>query len=136
MHAWTTASWPTRTSDCVARPGFRGLAAHATPPLVKRRPPPAGGSTKTSPPDTSELEALYGLEPVLDVEARDPHAALDDFLDVHCPFCGETYGLSVDLSAGERSFIEDCTVCCRPILLQLELLPDGTAAGLRAKRTG
>lgn len=136
MPASITASSPIATNDRRGPGGFPGLAAHATPPLVKRRPPPADGTKKTSPPDTSELEALYGLEPVLDVEARDPHAALDDFLDVHCPFCGETYGLSVDLSAGERSFIEDCTVCCRPILLQLELLPDGTAAGLRAKRTG
>lgn len=84
----------------------------------------------------AEVDALYGLEPVIDVEARDREGALDDFLDVHCPFCGETYGLAVDLSAGERSFIEDCTVCCRPIALRLELNADGSAAGLRAKRTG
>jgi hypothetical protein len=97
---------------------------------------PRSARGKGPAPEADAVDALYGLEPVLDVGARDPHGALDDFLDVHCPFCGEVYGLAVDLSAGERSFIEDCTVCCRPILLHLELRSDGTARGLRARKTG
>jgi hypothetical protein len=109
-------------------------------PPAPRRPAVSAASTVSTEPAT--LEALYaryaleGLEPVLDVAERATHGALDDFLDVHCPFCGETYGLAVDLSGGERTFIEDCTVCCRPIELRLTLRADGSAAGLRAKRTG
>lgn len=94
------------------------------------------GARRGQPLADAEVDALYGLDPVLDVSVREARGALDDFLDVECPFCGETYGLTVDLSAGERAFIEDCTVCCRPIALRLELNPDGTAKGLRASRTG
>ena len=82
----------------------------------------------------ADIDAEYGLEPVLDVSA--PRGALDDFLEVHCPFCGETYGLAVERAAGSRSFIEDCTVCCRPLLLRLEVNEEGDGAVLRASRTG
>jgi predicted RNA-binding Zn-ribbon protein involved in translation (DUF1610 family) len=37
-----------------------------------------------------------------------------------CPACGEDNLVIADLSAGrEQEFVEDCTVCCRPILLQV-----------------
>lgn len=35
--------------------------------------------------------------------------------EVQCPYCGETITLTVDDSAGEQRYIEDCQVCCRPI---------------------
>lgn len=35
--------------------------------------------------------------------------------DVECPYCGESWSLSVDTSQGDYTTIEDCTVCCRPI---------------------
>ena len=39
-----------------------------------------------------------------------------------CQFCGEDNEVFVDESAGRRqSFTEDCTVCCRPNLITLEL---------------
>jgi hypothetical protein len=34
---------------------------------------------------------------------------------VQCPYCGETIELLIDASAGEQHYIEDCSVCCRPI---------------------
>lgn len=34
-----------------------------------------------------------------------------------CPHCGEPIDSFVDLGGGElQSYIEDCSVCCRPIL--------------------
>ena len=84
------------------------------------------------PADAAAIDALYGLEPVLELDARP--GALEAFLDVHCPYCGETYGLAVDLSVGERTFIEDCTVCCHPIVLSLEHA--GEQAVLRSERPG
>ncbi|MCB1802735.1 MAG: CPXCG motif-containing cysteine-rich protein [Gammaproteobacteria bacterium] len=42
---------------------------------------------------------------------------------IQCPYCGEMIELSVDTSAGEQAFIEDCSVCCRPI--ELRLVADG-----------
>lgn len=32
-----------------------------------------------------------------------------------CPYCGETIELQVDASAGSQTYVEDCSVCCRPI---------------------
>lgn len=40
---------------------------------------------------------------------------------VDCPYCGEAVSVSVDCSAGTHDFIEDCTVCCRPIELCAEI---------------
>jgi hypothetical protein len=37
------------------------------------------------------------------------------FHQVQCPYCGESIELEVDGSAGEQGYIEDCSVCCRPI---------------------
>jgi hypothetical protein len=39
--------------------------------------------------------------------------------EADCPYCGETITLIVDESAGEQSYFEDCSVCCRPILITL-----------------
>jgi hypothetical protein len=37
------------------------------------------------------------------------------FQSVQCPYCGEAIELAVDDSAGAQAYIEDCSVCCRPI---------------------
>jgi hypothetical protein len=38
---------------------------------------------------------------------------------VTCPCCWEEIVLEVDLSAGSASYTEDCSVCCRPMLVRL-----------------
>jgi transcription elongation factor Elf1 len=35
--------------------------------------------------------------------------------DVSCPYCGESFEVLLDLSAGNQNYIEDCVVCCQPI---------------------
>ena len=43
-----------------------------------------------------------------------------------CEFCGEENDVFVDPSGGRRqTFTEDCTVCCRPNLITLEIDDDG-----------
>lgn len=44
---------------------------------------------------------------------------------IHCPYCGEAYETTVDLSAGSQKYIEDCAVCCRPIEIALHVGEDG-----------
>ena len=44
---------------------------------------------------------------------------------VDCPYCGESYDTTVDLSAGDQTYVEDCAVCCRPITLVLNVLDEG-----------
>ena len=34
-----------------------------------------------------------------------------------CPYCGEPIHLLVDCSEAEQSYIEDCEVCCRPMVI-------------------
>lgn len=35
--------------------------------------------------------------------------------EIECPFCGEMISILVDTSVEEQTYIEDCSVCCRPI---------------------
>ena len=38
-----------------------------------------------------------------------------------CPYCGESFTTLVDLSAGNQEYIEDCHICCRPIIFNITL---------------
>jgi hypothetical protein len=51
---------------------------------------------------------------------------------LHCPYCGENIEIVVDTSAGDSEYIEDCSVCCRPILLCAS--GDGDALQVSARR--
>jgi hypothetical protein len=39
-------------------------------------------------------------------------------VEVECPFCGETFSIVVDTSVESQQYVEDCYVCCRPILIR------------------
>ena len=45
-------------------------------------------------------------------------SALDSVL-VQCPYCWETLDLSVDPSVEDQEYVEDCQVCCQPILVHV-----------------
>lgn len=34
-----------------------------------------------------------------------------------CPHCWETISLTLDLSIPQQSYIEDCPVCCKPLIV-------------------
>ena len=51
-----------------------------------------------------------------------------------CPYCGETFETGVDTSAGAQEYIEDCQVCCRPIVFQIEVDLDGELRGVQVRR--
>jgi len=42
-----------------------------------------------------------------------------------CPCCWEDITLIVDLSAGSQRYVEDCEVCCRPMLVILDVDESG-----------
>ena len=46
-------------------------------------------------------------------------------VEVSCPYCGEPLTLLVDESAGAQSYIEDCQVCCRPMVVRVHIDEDG-----------
>lgn len=53
---------------------------------------------------------------------------------LNCPYCGEAFDTSVDCSAGNQRYIEDCPVCCRPIEVGVDVGADGQLAGVRVRR--
>lgn len=57
--------------------------------------------------------------------ASAPEASVLDTRQIECPYCGESLGLLVDASAGSQRYIEDCQVCCRPIIVVLDVGDDG-----------
>ena len=46
---------------------------------------------------------------------------------ISCPYCGESISVLVDDSVPEQSYVEDCQVCCRPIVLDVSVDLDGDA---------
>jgi hypothetical protein len=48
-----------------------------------------------------------------------------EYASIQCPYCGESYEATVDLSAGSQSYVEDCAICCRPIEVALRVGDDG-----------
>jgi len=53
---------------------------------------------------------------------------------ITCPCCWETIEITIDLSGGNQQYVEDCSVCCRPLVIAFET--DGevlTAIGVTAE---
>jgi hypothetical protein len=47
--------------------------------------------------------------------------------EVVCPYCGESISVRIDEGGGPtQSYVEDCSVCCRPIELAVEETEDGS----------
>jgi hypothetical protein len=40
------------------------------------------------------------------------------FETITCPYCWEPIEISLDLSVDEQQQVEDCSVCCRPIVIR------------------
>jgi hypothetical protein len=44
---------------------------------------------------------------------------------VNCPYCGELISVLLDGSVDEQEYIEDCQVCCKPMVLHVRVTGDG-----------
>jgi hypothetical protein len=55
-------------------------------------------------------------------------------VEIECPYCGQIFTTTADCSAGPQEYVEDCWVCCQPILMQLRVDVSGQLAGLEARR--
>ena len=38
---------------------------------------------------------------------------------IQCPYCWEQIEVVVDCSVEQQEYIEDCSVCCRPIIISV-----------------
>ena len=43
-----------------------------------------------------------------------------------CPYCGEAIEVLIDCSVEEQEYIEDCQVCCRPIIFAVSITDNDT----------
>jgi hypothetical protein len=46
-------------------------------------------------------------------------------ISITCPYCGETIEIMADPSVVRQEYVEDCQVCCRPIILTITSQNDG-----------
>lgn len=46
---------------------------------------------------------------------------MDELLetDIACPYCGEVIGVSIEVLEEPQEYIEDCQVCCQPIVFHV-----------------
>jgi hypothetical protein len=51
---------------------------------------------------------------------------------IDCPYCGEPIELLVDCSAGHQEYVEDCSVCCRPIVVRV-VVEDGEVVSVEGR---
>lgn len=48
-----------------------------------------------------------------------------EYFSLQCPWCSESIDLEIDLTFADQEYIEDCSVCCAPILVQVSVPEDG-----------
>ena len=44
---------------------------------------------------------------------------------ISCPYYGEAFSVLLDDSLPEQRYVEDCQVCCRPIVMHVSVDADG-----------
>lgn len=47
---------------------------------------------------------------------------------ITCPYCGEAITVLVDGSVARQDYVEDCEVCCQPMVLEVSAGPGGGIA--------
>lgn len=50
---------------------------------------------------------------------------LEEEITITCPYCCEPVSLLIDCTGGNQTYVEDCSVCCQPIVVGFSLNADG-----------
>jgi hypothetical protein len=50
-----------------------------------------------------------------------------------CPYCGEPITLLIDTSCPEQAYVEDCEVCCQPMVVNV-FVDEDEQIGLSVQR--
>ena len=45
---------------------------------------------------------------------------MEEFAQVQCPFCGQSFAVAIDATIANQCFTTDCEVCCRPFEVRAE----------------
>jgi hypothetical protein len=105
-------------------------------PVMARRKNPEVESLarRLATPDAKQIDQLYGLEPVYEPGAQRSGVAAEQFVAARCPYCGERFEARIEVCGGAQEYIEDCQVCCRPMMLSVEVEDNGALCALRVQR--
>ncbi len=57
---------------------------------------------------------------------------LTEAVSIYCPYCGEPIDIVVDASLALQHYVEDCSVCCRP--MELSVSVDSGQVSVEARR--
>lgn len=57
-----------------------------------------------------------------------------DSKTVQCPYCGEAFESMFDVPAGSVEYVEDCQVCCRPIVFRVTADPGAQVLSIELRR--
>jgi hypothetical protein len=60
----------------------------------------------------------------IEEEALEEALPDDEFASVACPYCWQATDVHLGLLDGAAEFVEDCEVCCRPMVLRVEGVGD------------
>jgi hypothetical protein len=52
---------------------------------------------------------------------------------IQCPYCWELIELVVDCSVPDQEYVEDCSVCCRPIVVRA-VCEDGEVLSIEGRK--
>ena len=44
---------------------------------------------------------------------------------IDCPYCGESFSTLIEVLDENQQYIEDCYVCCRPIVFKIDVAING-----------
>lgn len=55
--------------------------------------------------------------------------------DIYCPYCGEINTVLVEPAEDVQEYIEDCQVCCRPIVFNVSMQPGQEMPTIQVRTT-
>lgn len=57
-----------------------------------------------------------------------------EWTTITCPYCGEIFETAVDYSTGDQHYVEDCQICCNPILFSVHVDLNGDLVAVDTRR--
>ena len=57
---------------------------------------------------------------------------MNESIAIPCPYCGETLYIEPEPADQPQEYVEDCHVCCQPIVFTIRFTPEGSQ--VRARR--
>ncbi len=88
---------------------------------------------KPKSPEITEIDRLYGLDPVYEAGSDPRMVALSAFAKIRCPYCFERSEIAVETIYGSQRYVQDCQICCHAIELIVEVA-GGELVKLTAQR--